>query len=231
MVRAFETHKIRKTRELSGSLWDFQTLPEEGDAVRLKTPVPGCWQSEPDTLTYRGKACYERRFSAIREYPAGIQGGQPYSTGLCGRSNGSGALQCIHAVLCGGEGPSGGRTYAEGLRGQFLRAGFCPACAERLSDLWRNYTTCGAGRIGGAYVDGLHFTPYLRRDSGMLLWKHRWQICRKNLLRAGSCCIWMEKGSEALLRAGREDGLRFKRRNTSSRRRRPGVRKIPDYIC
>ena len=48
MVRAFETHKIRKTRELSGSLWDFQTLPEEGDAVRLKTPVPGCWQSEPE---------------------------------------------------------------------------------------------------------------------------------------------------------------------------------------
>ena len=64
MVRAFETHKIRKTRELSGSLWDFQTLPEEGDAVRLKTPVPGCWQSEPETLTYRGKACYERKFSA-----------------------------------------------------------------------------------------------------------------------------------------------------------------------
>ena len=63
MVRAFETHKIRKTRELSGSLWDFQTLPEEGDAVRLKTPVPGCWQSEPETLTYRGKACYERKFS------------------------------------------------------------------------------------------------------------------------------------------------------------------------
>ena len=29
----------------------------------MKTAVPGCWENCPDTLTYRGKAVYERRFA------------------------------------------------------------------------------------------------------------------------------------------------------------------------
>ena len=64
MIRAFDTHKIRRTRELSGSLWEFSTLPQEGEPVRLKMPVPGCWQNEPETLTYRGRARYEKKFAA-----------------------------------------------------------------------------------------------------------------------------------------------------------------------
>ena len=64
MIRAFDTHKIRKTQELSGCLWDFTTLLQEGEPVCRKAPVPGCWQSEPGTLTYRGRARYERTFAA-----------------------------------------------------------------------------------------------------------------------------------------------------------------------
>ena len=64
MIRAFDTHRVRKTQELSGSLWDFATLPREGEPVRLKMPVPGCWQNEPETLTYRGRARYEKKFAA-----------------------------------------------------------------------------------------------------------------------------------------------------------------------
>lgn len=65
MLRLFATHKIRKQTELSDSLWDFYTMPEEGTApVRTKALVPGCWQNDPETRTYRGQACYERSFHA-----------------------------------------------------------------------------------------------------------------------------------------------------------------------
>ena len=87
MVRTFATHRIRKTQELSSCLWDFETLPDQEEkageitageetavtegageagktaAVKMKTAVPGCWENCPDTLTYRGKAVYERSFS------------------------------------------------------------------------------------------------------------------------------------------------------------------------
>ena len=64
MIRAFETHRIRKTRELSSSLWTFYPLSGEHAGRRRLVPVPGCWESWPDTRTYRGKAIYERSFEA-----------------------------------------------------------------------------------------------------------------------------------------------------------------------
>lgn len=63
MLRLFQTHQIRKQRELSGGLWDFQTLPQDGtEPVVKKAFVPGCWECDPDTVSYRGRARYERDF-------------------------------------------------------------------------------------------------------------------------------------------------------------------------
>lgn len=65
MLRLFQTHQVRKQTELSSALWDFSTLPENGQApVAKKMMVPGCWECDPDTITWRGKACYERTFFA-----------------------------------------------------------------------------------------------------------------------------------------------------------------------
>ena len=64
MIRAFETHRIRKTRELSSSLWDFHTLPDDCPSVSFPIAVPGCWETYPQTRTYRGKASYEKQFEA-----------------------------------------------------------------------------------------------------------------------------------------------------------------------
>lgn len=64
MIRTFTTHKIRKTMELSSCLWDFTTIPDQGEPTEMKVAVPSCWENYPDTMTYRGKACYEREFSA-----------------------------------------------------------------------------------------------------------------------------------------------------------------------
>lgn len=64
MIRTFATHQIRKTTELSSCLWKFSTMPEEGKGITMNVAVPSCWENYPDTSTYRGKACYERDFTA-----------------------------------------------------------------------------------------------------------------------------------------------------------------------
>lgn len=62
MIRTFETHGIRKNRELSSSLWDFCTLEGEHKNKNRKVAVPSCWETYPYTLRYRGKASYAREF-------------------------------------------------------------------------------------------------------------------------------------------------------------------------
>lgn len=65
MLRMFATHEIRPQKELSSCLWEFATMPEDGEEpVRMKAMVPGCWENDPGTRSYRGKACYERDFQA-----------------------------------------------------------------------------------------------------------------------------------------------------------------------
>lgn len=57
MYRLFETHKIRKTRELSG-FWDFKTADGSYEG---KLAVPSCWEVVPELAAYKGKATYSRK--------------------------------------------------------------------------------------------------------------------------------------------------------------------------
>ena len=52
-MRIFETHYIRKYKTLNG-LWNFKK--ENGEEYLM--PVPGCWEDNPNMLTYRGKGTY-----------------------------------------------------------------------------------------------------------------------------------------------------------------------------
>ena len=54
MIRLFDTHKIRETRELDG-MWDFSA---NGKTYSL--PVPRCWEQHPDLLNYRGRGTYKK---------------------------------------------------------------------------------------------------------------------------------------------------------------------------
>lgn len=63
MIRTFKTHKIRKMKELSSCLWDFETLSGVGDC-RQQVYVPSCWENYPGTAAYTGKARYCRTFEA-----------------------------------------------------------------------------------------------------------------------------------------------------------------------
>lgn len=63
MLRAFQTHVIRKQTELSGRTWAF--APNNAATVEaLNVPVPSCWEMYPGFENYRGKATYETQFFA-----------------------------------------------------------------------------------------------------------------------------------------------------------------------
>lgn len=64
MLRTFQTHRIRKTEELSGKLWSFRALEGENRGKERKVPVPSCWETYPGFENYRGRAVYETEFPA-----------------------------------------------------------------------------------------------------------------------------------------------------------------------
>ena len=80
MLRLFEQHEIRKTKELNG-MWDF-VREDNGKAYRL--PVPGCWEQHPDMLTYRGQGTYRTKVKVDRDTCLRLEfkGGQPHGSGF-----------------------------------------------------------------------------------------------------------------------------------------------------
>ena len=55
MIRLFEQHRIRESKELDG-MWNFKAKGKE-----YQMPVPSCWEQHPDFLNYRGKGKYSKR--------------------------------------------------------------------------------------------------------------------------------------------------------------------------
>ena len=55
MIRLFEQHRIRESKELDG-MWNFKAQGKE-----YQMPVPACWEQHPDFLSYRGKGEYSKR--------------------------------------------------------------------------------------------------------------------------------------------------------------------------
>ncbi len=54
MIRLFEQHRIRESKELDG-MWNFKA---KGKGYQM--PVPSCWEQHPDFLSYRGKGEYSK---------------------------------------------------------------------------------------------------------------------------------------------------------------------------
>lgn len=64
MVRMFQTHKIRKSEELSGKLWDFTPMSGENAGRKIRVMVPSCLETYPGFGNYRGWAAYETEFES-----------------------------------------------------------------------------------------------------------------------------------------------------------------------
>lgn len=64
MIRAFETHKVRKQTELTGGLWEFEPCCEEYDGQKFTLATPGCWENHPLFANYRGEGIFRKCFPA-----------------------------------------------------------------------------------------------------------------------------------------------------------------------
>ena len=162
MIRTFETHHIRKCRELSSSLWNFHTLPGEKEGRDMPVPVPGCWETFPETRHYRGRASYTRTFEAkgnIRLVFKGVShtaqvfvdGRQaashynaytPFSAVLTGLKAGTHHLQVLVDNAYGPEStlhfPNDYQTYGGITRGVVLE------------------------ELGSCFISGMQFTPRMK---------------------------------------------------------------------
>ena len=64
MIRTFQTHHIRESRELTGSLWEFSPCQGEHAGEVYQVATPCCWESHPDFSAYRGRGIYKTSFAA-----------------------------------------------------------------------------------------------------------------------------------------------------------------------
>ena len=99
MIRTFETHKIRKTAELSSALWNFHTIGTQGEEAVIQAPVPGCWENYPDTVSYRGQASYSREFEAKGNIRLEFKGVSHTASVLVDGKACRFSLQCIYPFL------------------------------------------------------------------------------------------------------------------------------------
>lgn len=167
MLRMFATHRIRNQEELSSCLWDFTTLPIEGEPVHMKAPVPGCWQNWPAVYGYRGKACYEREFEAAGNVRLEFKGvshtADIYLDGeqIAYHYN---AYTPFSAVV---------RGLHEGVHRLkvVVDNSFCEESALHVPNDYQTYGGITRGvaleRLGELYIEWVHFTPSLEED--------RWQ--------------------------------------------------------
>lgn len=63
MIRTFQTHHIRESRELTGSLWEFSPCQGEHAGEVYQVATPCCWESHPDFSAYRGRGIYKTSFA------------------------------------------------------------------------------------------------------------------------------------------------------------------------
>lgn len=64
MIRTFKTHKVRKQKELTGSLWQFTPCQGEKKGKVYQVVTPCCWENHPDFTNYRGEGEYTTNFTA-----------------------------------------------------------------------------------------------------------------------------------------------------------------------
>ncbi|MCM1253706.1 MAG: hypothetical protein NC321_12870 [Clostridium sp.] len=64
MVRTFDTHNIRKQKELTGKLWQFTPCGGEYAKETYAVATPSCWETYPGLENYRGEGVYKTTFQA-----------------------------------------------------------------------------------------------------------------------------------------------------------------------
>lgn len=162
MLRLFATHEIRRQEELSDCLWDFSTMPDNGEPVQGKAVVPGCWENWPGTRNYRGKARYEKEFEAGGNLRLEFKGvSHTADVFLDGKqvAHHYNAYTPFSAVV---PGLPDGRHRLKVV----VDNSFCEESALHVPNDYQSYGGITRGvaleRLGALYIERLHFTPLLK---------------------------------------------------------------------
>lgn len=178
MIRTFETHKIRKSRELSSSLWSFHTLEGVHKDKSIPVMVPSCWETYPDTPSYRGRASYFRTFEAEGSVHLEFKGvshtAEVYVDGkkVAAHYNAYTIFDTLIKDLIPGE-----HTLEVIVDNTFS--------ADSALHVDNDYQTYGGitrgvvmDELADVYVQWVHFTPYRRAGK----WMGKVEISVKNIL-------------------------------------------------
>ena len=205
MIRTFETHKIRESREISSSLWNFHTLEGEQKDKSIKVVVPSCWENYPDTVTYRGKASYSREFTAQGDIRLEFKGvshtAQVYVDGqfVTSHYNAYTPFEVIVKDL------APGKHILEVIADN----SFGPESALHVDNDYQSYGGITRGvvleELEDVYVQWIHFTPVKKNDQ----WYGNGDISVYNVSDKpfkGQIKLYLEDAEMAVLEAELEAG-------------------------
>lgn len=178
MVRTFETHEIRKQKELSGKCWEF--IPQEGEhcGQHYSVVVPSCWETYPEFENYRGMASYETTFEAEGNVRIEFKGVSHCGTVFVdGEEIGTHYNAYTPFDVCI-------KNLEAGIHHLKLEVdnSFKPEYALNRDNDYMSYGGISRGvileQIPDTYISGLHITPIEQVSGG---WKARVEIFCKNI--------------------------------------------------
>lgn len=183
MIRTFETHEVRKQRELTGSLWEFTPCQGEYKGEKYKVATPCCWESHPKFSGYRGEGEYTTAFEAegtVRLVFKGVS--HTASVFLDGEKiashyNAYTAFDCIVQNL----------TQGEHILTVRADNRFSKESALHIPNDYMSYG--GVSRpvileeIHRLYIQWIHVTPF--QEEGQ--WKAKVKVSLKNISEEGIC--------------------------------------------
>lgn len=177
MIRAFETHKIRKQKELTGCLWDFAPCQGEMAEKNYKVLTPCCWENHPEFITYRGEGEYKTTFRAGGNIRLEFKGVSHTATVyLDGKQISShyNAYTMFSTIV---------KDLPEGEHALVIKADnrFSEASALHIPNDYMSYG--GISRpvvleeLQDVYIKWIHVTPYKAQD----IWKTKVDVCVENI--------------------------------------------------
>lgn len=186
MLRTFDTHKIRKTRELSGRLWDFTPAEGEYAGKTQKVMVPSCLETYPGFGNYRGLADYETTFEAQGNVRLEFKGVSHFArVFIDGRETASHYGSYTPFSVCVTGLAAGTHTLKVAVDNAFRDAYSLDFPNDYMSYGGISRGVC-LDEVGDLFLQWVHITP-LKEENGV--WTVRAEVSVRNLTERAGCAL------------------------------------------
>ena len=197
MLRTFDTHKIRKTRELSGRLWDFTPAEGEYAGKTQKVMVPSCLETYPGFGNYRGLADYETTFEAQGNIRLEFKGVSHFArVFIDGRETASHYGSYTPFSVCVTGLAAGTHTLKVAVDNAFRDAYSLDFPNDYMSYGGISRGVC-LDEVGDLFLQWVHITP-LKEENGV--WNVRAEVSVRNLAEsAGNALLSLSLAGQELI--------------------------------